>query len=182
MVWLFYRCIRRIKIVIVVFLLVGCSAYDDHSDLQEFMNNARSVPSSPIEPPPTFEPYEPFVYSAAGLHSPFQMPTGESLTLLAGRKSTVKPDFSRPKEPLEFFNLNGLKMVGSLEKDDQIWALIDDSEGGIHRVTDGNHLGRNFGRVIYTGRDRVELIEIVSDGREGWLERPKTISLSGAGQ
>ncbi|MFL0796173.1 MAG: pilus assembly protein PilP [Cellvibrionaceae bacterium] len=168
-------------LLFITFGLVGCSSSGDHSDLREFMTKARNVPSSPIEPPPTFEPYEPFVYAAAGLHSPFEMPVGEALTILTGTKSTVKPDFNRPKEPLEFFGINGLKMVGTLEQDGVIWALIDDSDGGIHRVTSGNYIGKNHGRVVTTNRDKIELIEIVSDGRDGWLERPKTIQLSGTG-
>jgi type IV pilus assembly protein PilP len=44
----------------------------------------------------------------------------------------------------------------------------------------GDFLGRDHGRIISMGAAFIAVIEIVSDGTEdGWVERPRTIELSG---
>jgi len=44
----------------------------------------------------------------------------------------------------------------------------------------GDFLGRDHGRVVEMGTGFIAVIEIVSDGTEdGWVERPRTIELSG---
>ena len=71
-------------------------------------------------------------------------------------------------------------MVGTLERGEQEWTLIRDPEGGIHRVSLGNYLGRNHGKIVEMTDSYVAVVEIVSDGTEdGWVERPRTIELSG---
>jgi type IV pilus assembly protein PilP len=96
------------------------------------------------------------------------------------RASRCKPDNNRPKEYLERFTLDSLVMVGSLERSGQDWTLIKDPDGGIHRVQVGNFLGRDHGKIVEMGDTFVAVIEIVPDGTEdGWVERPRTIELSG---
>jgi type IV pilus assembly protein PilP len=81
---------------------------------------------------------------------------------------------------LERFTLDSLLMVGSLERAGEGWTLIKDPDGGIHRVQVGNFLGRDHGRIVEMGDTFVAVIEIVPDGTEdGWVERPRTIELSG---
>ena len=59
-------------------------------------------------------------------------------------------------------------------------TLIQDPDGGIHRVQVNHFLGRDHGRVVEMGATFVAVIEIVPDGTEGgWVERPRTIELSG---
>ena len=51
---------------------------------------------------------------------------------------------------------------------------------GVHRVTLGNFLGRHHGKIVEMSDTYVAVIEIVSDGTEdGWVERPRTIKLTG---
>lgn len=170
---------KKIIPLALALLLSGCLSGVDHADLHEFMEQARNVPGGRIEPPPTFKPYEPFVYSAAGMRSPFDRPASEVRQLFSGQRSDVKPDFNRVKEPLEFVDINTLIMVGTIERNGELWALIDDQDGGIHRVRKGNYLGKNHGKVVSASKEKIEIIEIVSDGRDGWLERPKTLTLIG---
>jgi len=73
-----------------------------------------------------------------------------------------------------------LRMVGTLERGDVNWTLIKDPDGGVHRVKAGNFLGRSHGKIVETTETFVAVVEIVSDGTaEGWVERPRTIKLSG---
>jgi len=57
------------------------------------------------------------------------------------------------------------------------WALLSDGSGGIHRVTQGNHLGRNHGRVVAVHENKIDVVEIVPDGQGGWVERPRTLDM-----
>lgn len=59
-----------------------------------------------------------------------------------------------------------------------MWSLINDGSGGIHRVTVGNYLGKNYGRITAISNAKVDVIEIVPDGKGNWVERPRTLGLN----
>lgn len=157
--------------------LVGCTGGGDHQDLRDYIAETKRRPKGQIEPLPSFRPYKAFAYGAMTLRSPFDPPVEEKKRLLAASNSNVKPDLSREREYLEGFNLSSLTMVGTLEKDGTLWALVNDAEGGVHRVTIGNYMGKNHGRIVAATGSQLDLVEIVSDGQNGWLERPRSIKL-----
>ena len=160
-------------------VLGGCSGRD-FSDLDAFMQEKRSRPGGIIAPIPTFKAYEAFSYSATSLRSPFDRPIEVREITQLQAISSIQPDDDRPKEFLEQFTFDSLAMVGTLERGEQEWTLIRDPEGGIHRVSLGNYLGRNHGKIVEMTDSYVAVVEIVSDGTEdGWVERPRTIELSG---
>ena len=70
-------------------------------------------------------------------------------------------------------------MVGTLQKQDSdtLWALISDNEGGVHRVKEGQYMGKNHGRVVGIQTGSISLIEIVPNGVGGWIERPRSVTL-----
>ena len=90
----------------------------------------------------------------------------------------IKPDFDRPTEPLEEFPLDSLRMVGTLEQREDQWALINDTDGTIHRVQPGNYAGQNHGKIIRITDFEIELTEIIPDGIGGWVERQSSIAIS----
>ena len=67
-------------------------------------------------------------------------------------------------------------MVGTLSNEAGVYALIRGGDG-VHRIRMGDYLGANHGRVVAITAAGVEIIEIVSDGDGGWLERPRTLAL-----
>ena len=70
-------------------------------------------------------------------------------------------------------------MVGTLKRPEgSLFALVQDPDGGLHRVQEGNFMGRNHGKILSVGAVKIDVIEIVSDGQEGWIERPRTIVLN----
>jgi type IV pilus assembly protein PilP len=160
-------------------LLSACGSRD-FSDLDAFMAEKRARPGGIIAPIPTFKAYEAFSYSATTLRSPFERPIEVRELAQMQAISAVKPDDNRAKEFLEQFTFDSLRMVGSLERGQGSWTLIQDPEGGIHRVTIGNYLGRHHGKIVEMTDNYVAVVEIVSDGTEdGWVERPRTIKLTG---
>lgn len=162
--------------------LGGCADQSGFGDLDAFMLEARNAPRGFVEPLPEVQAYEAFVYSATNLRAPFQPPVEVQLTMLDEQpESNVEPDRDRPPELLEQFELDVLRMVGTLRRsvaEGALFALIKDNAGGIHRVRKGNHMGGNYGRVVAIDEGRIELVEIVPNGRGGWLERPRSLTLN----
>ncbi|MDQ2076513.1 pilus assembly protein PilP [Marinimicrobium sp. ABcell2] len=171
------RNLTIISLVCSLALLVGCGGTNQHRDLQQYIEDTKNRPEGEIEPLPAFRPYRPFTYGAMTLRSPFDPPMREEerSARLSGVK--VQPDLDREREYLENFNVASLAMVGTLTRDGRLWVLVDDGQGGVHPVTVGNYLGKNHGRIVAADRNQVELMEIVSDGGGGWVERPRIIEL-----
>jgi type IV pilus assembly protein PilP len=162
--------------VLAVTLLNGCGPSAEHQDLLDFMAEVKRRPQGQIDPLPTFRPYQPFTYSAMTLRSPFEKPVPVDESAAKGGR-TVAPDMTRVKEFLEGFNITSLKMVGSIAKGGKLWALMDNGEGSVFPATIGNYLGKNHGKIISTDSSQIEVMEIVADGSNGWVERPRIIKL-----
>lgn len=164
--------------VTAVMLLASCSRGID--DLEAFVEETKKKPARPIEPMPEIRPYVPFTYSAYDFRDPFSVPHYDEATPAA--PSGPRPDMTRRREPLEAYPLDSLNMMGVIEKDKRVLALIRSSDGTIHQVGVGNYAGQNFGRITAIQEDRVDLIEIIPDGMGGWIERPASISMSEQGK
>ncbi|AUM13770.1 pilus assembly protein PilP [Ketobacter alkanivorans] len=172
------RSVSFIGIALIGILMAGCGGDTQFTDIKKKMAEVKSRPKGRIEPPPEFKVYKAFSYSAAALRSPFDRPLEVEMTALPQKRSNVKPDFNRPKEVLEQFGIDSLGMVGTLSRPGaSLFALVKDPDNGLHRVKEGNYLGRNFGKITAITPSRVDVIEIVSDGQDGWVERPRTLVL-----
>lgn len=174
-----HKLARWILLATVSGSLIACSG-NPTSDLEPYVNEVKNRQVPDIEPLPEFKPYESFSYLAADLRDPFTAPTFSHPQAVSTTASVngIKPDFDRPSEPLEEFPLDSLRMVGTLEQHEDNWALINDTEGTIHRVQPGNYAGRNHGKITRVTEFEVELTEIVPDGIGGWLERQASIAIS----
>lgn len=158
-------------------VLVGCDSRIDA--VNQEMANIRSQQPLPIEPAPVFNPVPVFHYSAQQLRSPI-LPNSlaNELKVMSGKR--VYPNFSRPPQPLENYPLETLSFKGSLKGlNGQIIALIHSPDGEIEKVQRGNYLGVNQGRITNITPTRIDLLEIVPDGREGYIERPRSLVLIG---
>ena len=161
-------------------LLIPCSALvlnacgQDVSDLNEFIEQTKTKHVGSVEPIPQFEAYTNFIYSASDLRDPF-----ETAFQLEGKDDAVdKPTRNqRTREPLEHFPLDTLRMVGVLEKGNQIWGLIKDPQNTVHRVKVGNHLGTDEGEITAVSEDKIELLEVVADGMGNYVERNATLGV-----
>ncbi len=173
--------LRQYAVLIAsVLLLQACGGGEPYADLQTFMaeSKEKAATKGSIDPIPAFRPYQAFQYSATAMRAPFDVPIDvKELVRIGGPRSDVEPDENRSKEFLERFNLEGLMMVGSLEQRGRLWVLIDDQEGAVHRVTVGNFLGRNHGKIVEVSESQLSVVEIVSSGENSWIERPRTIKL-----
>lgn len=160
--------------------LSGCVWVNDTTDLRQFVAKTMAKPGGKIQPLPEFKPYESFVYEGSSLRDPFQpLVPATQANQVAGADSGIKPDKERPKDYLEGFAIDKLKMVGTITPLGQtkLFALVRDPKGEIHRVTTGDHMGLDYGKVVKVTDRAVELVEIISNGRGGWMKRPRNIAL-----
>lgn len=105
------------------------------------------------------------------LRSPFDYPqTQESA-------NSIRPDSNRPKQALEAYELDSLKMVGTLGNGAGLIALVQSPDKVVYRVSVGNYLGMADGRIVGIKDNEIKLLELVSDGNGGWIEQPATIVL-----
>jgi type IV pilus assembly protein PilP len=50
-------------------------------------------------------------------------------------------------------------------------------DGTIHRIQVGNYMGKNYGKIIGIGEDRIELMEIVPDKPGMWRKQQASLAL-----
>lgn len=165
---------RLCAIALLALSVVACSK--DNHDLYEFIETTKSSNVGSVKPIPQFKPYESFSYSASDLRDPFVANTEldeDSGTVADG----PKPDDVRTKQPLEFFPLDTLAMVGTLEQGDNRWGLIKDPQNAVYRVKLGNYMGKNEGRIVEITETDIILIEIIPDGIGGYIERDASIAI-----
>ncbi|ROR34122.1 pilus assembly protein PilP [Inmirania thermothiophila] len=161
-------------------LAAGCAPRADVADLERYVAEVRARPGGRIEPLPEVRPYETFAYRPEGLRDPFEPTVSRReppAQVQASAGGGLQPDFNRPRELLEQYPLDALRMVGTLEQGGRTWALVRAPDGTLHRVTVGNHLGQNFGEIVEVSEERVQVREIVPDGLGGWQERMAALSL-----
>ena len=170
---------KLMTLIAIGFGLGACGGSGDYSDLQGFMDDVDSRPKASIDPLPTFARVEPFAYKASGLRSPFEPPVvvKPGPGGLSGPK--VEPNPLRVKEYLEQFSIASLAMVGTLAQGEAMYALIQDGDGGVHRVQMGDYMGTDHGKIQSIDETEIELVEIVPDGAGSWVERIRTVSLGG---
>ncbi|MGB5256136.1 MAG: pilus assembly protein PilP [Woeseiaceae bacterium] len=155
-------------------LLSACAG--DMDDLDQYINEIKARPGGRIEPLPEITPYEIFTYvaDAQGLRSPFVPDTPQA----SGSTGGTRPDLDRSREYLESFPLDSLGMVGTLYIGETMYGLVRTSDGLIHRVVPGNYLGQNDGRITEISESEIALVEIISDGIGGYIERDAAVSLT----
>ncbi|MBN2702435.1 MAG: pilus assembly protein PilP [Methylohalobius sp. ZOD2] len=158
-------------------LLAGCGG-QDLSDLHAYVAEVKARPKGAIEPLPEIKTVETFVFDPEGLRDPFTQKKQAPPPQVAVTGNGVKPDPTRPHEVLEDFSLDSLRMVGTIEKDDLLWGLVQTADKTIYRVKTGNHMGRNYGRITHINEDRIEVVEIIPDAPGTWRERQAALALA----
>jgi type IV pilus assembly protein PilP len=164
-------------IAAVAALLAGCGN-QPYGDLKQWMDDSAKTLHPHIEPLPEVKPYEPFVYNAFDLVDPFNASKLEVAKHPNG--SPLAPDKDRPKETLEGYDLEKLRMVGTLQRGKEINALIKTPDGNLYRVKVGSYMGQNFGKVMAITEQKVTLKEIVEDSSGDWVEKSTDLLLDEA--
>ncbi|WP_246539906.1 pilus assembly protein PilP [sulfur-oxidizing endosymbiont of Gigantopelta aegis] len=161
-------------IISSLMILSGC-VNNDMSDLQGYVQKTKATYKGKVKHLPEFITHPPYAYNARDIRDPFKPVV--DIEVFSGPYRGPRPDEARPREPLEDFSLDSLRMVGTLAQKESEWILIKDPDGLLHRVSIGHYMGKNYGRVTAINEEYVLLLELVSDGKGGWEERKASIAL-----
>jgi type IV pilus assembly protein PilP len=155
--------------------LSACGGATD--DLRAYIDEVKARPGGRPQALPQIQPPPQFVYQAANRRPPFT-PDAPQRRVSTDPNAVAGPDPNRVREILEQFPLDSLTMVGTLSDRRANYGLVQTNDGLVHRVTVGNHMGQNYGRITAISDSSIQLVEIISDGLGGYLERPASIGLS----
>lgn len=161
------KCI--ILISIFSLLLNACSG--DNSDLVKYINDTKIRKEKKIEPIPKFAPLPIFKFAENDIRrNPFK-PIDQKK-----RTDLFAPDQKRIKQPLEAFPLDALKFVGTLKKENEIWALIKQPDNQITRIKVGEYMGQNYGHVVDIKDDLIKIEETIKNSGT-WEKNFTTLNL-----
>ncbi|MCW5667090.1 MAG: pilus assembly protein PilP [Piscinibacter sp.] len=159
-----------------VLALAGCAG--DEQELSQWMEQQkREVKPSvqPLTPPKNFVPQP---YTALTGVEPF---SAQKLTVALKQEarqpnSLLATEMNRRKEPLEAYPLDSMRMVGSVTRNGQQYALLR-VDNLLYQVKQGDYLGQNYGKITKITETDVNLREIVQDAAGEWIERPSALQL-----
>ena len=173
---------RRLEILLLIVppLLAGCMT-SGMDDLITFTDNVKKRPPGRIEPLPEVKQVETFIYIPGDRRNPFEQEE-EATAQEVGPTidNGISPDPFRRKEELEAFPLDSIRMVGTMNQGGVMWGLVM-TGGIIYRVKVGNYMGQSHGQIMRIIEDKIELTEIVPDGKGGYRERRAMMALKTQG-
>jgi len=167
--------------LILALLLAGCGG--EQQELQDWMDQQRREARPSVQPLAAPKKFNPVPYANALQVDPF---SAQKLSVALKQEarqpnSMLAAEMSRRKEPLESFPLDAMSMVGSVAKAGAPVALLR-VDNLLYQVKAGDHLGKNYGRVLRITETEVVLREIVQDAAGEWIERNATLQLQERGQ
>ncbi len=170
---------KRFVIGLLAATLAACGS-GDLSDVHEWVANVRKHQKGTVEPLPEIKTVEPFVFKPEEIRDPFVQSEKTEQQEEAKGDNGIRPDTARAKEDLESYELDTLRMVGTINQGGMLWGLVKAPDGTIHRVHVGNYMGHNFGKIIRIKEGQIELLEIIPDSPGGWRERKAALDLAEA--
>ena len=183
------RYIRLTIVLLAILGVAGCVS-GDMTDLEKQVSKIMSKPGGRLEPLPEIKPYEAYVYESgkSGARNPFKRfyvveqslaieesegPVDDGLT--EEMRNEIQ---NRNREELEGFELDSIKMVGTLQNEDNHWGIVIDPDGIVHRVKTGNYIGLNIGKITSIEEEQIEVREIIKDNSGRYGERQALLPLT----
>jgi type IV pilus assembly protein PilP len=166
---------KRALVLVMVALLAACG--EEQGELKQELKLLTKDLRGKVDPLPQVKPYEPVPYTSGGEVDPFR-PQRINVVQAGGASSGGgrKPNFDRPKEPLEAFPLESILMVGTLTQKKEHFALVK-AGTNLYRVRRGNYMGQNFGVITSIDDNQIALKELVQDSGGDWAERTSALQL-----
>jgi len=170
-----YKKSRTLLFTVLSLSIVSCT--QDNSDLYRYIDETKAKHLGSVKPLPQFEPYRNFSYEASDLRDPFESAFEADLDGQNVSNSGIKRNETRPREALEAYPLDTLRMVGILVQNEQTWGLVKDPNNVVHRVQTGNYIGQNEGQIVAVSEQKINVTEIIPDGLGGYIEREAALAI-----
>ncbi len=166
---------KAVPATVVALVLAACGG-EQFGDLKGELALLTKDLRGKVDPLPQVKPYEPVPYKAFDEIDPFKPSRIDVVATGKQVPGPNSPDINRPKEPLEAFGLETLRMVGTLSQDKQTYGLVR-AGPNLFRVKKGNYMGLNFGVITAIDENEIKLKELVQDGGGDWIERVSSLQL-----
>lgn len=166
--------------VLPLLLLGGCSSASD-DELRQWMAQQKNQTFPKVKPISEPKQFKPEGYDQVTEFDPFSNKKLAMALRKDGAQSALNgallaPELARRKEPLEEYPLDGIAMVGSMQRGGQPVALVTVGKL-LYQVRPGEYLGQNYGRVTKITETELTLREIVQDATGEWVERMASLQL-----
>lgn len=167
-----FRTISALRICALAasLVLVGCAA-EEHGELKNWMVAEAQTMRGRVPPLPQLQTFEVVAYDAGSMVDPFQ-----SSKLEPNKGGGNRPDTNRRREPLEFYAIETMKMVGMMNMKGVPVALIQ-ADKNVHQVRVGNYIGQSFGVITKITETEISIKELVEDANGDWVERVAAMQL-----
>ena len=159
-------------------LLAGCGD-GDVQEVRDWMKQVERETVPKVKPLPEPKEFVPYAYNPGDAVEPFSEAklSNEMARMGAASTNPMQPDESRPREVLEHYPLDVMRMVGTLQKGGASYALVQ-IDASIFQVKAGQRIGQNHGLVTRIHEGAIDIRETVQDATGDWVERKATIELA----
>lgn len=155
---------RHVAGAMAVLALAACGD-SGVGQLQQWMVQVRQQTRAVVAPLREPEKFIPFAYAASALADPFDPHRLRNGLPVAD--AALKPDMRRPKQFLESFPLDMVRMVGTMHMAGVTYALLQ-IDKAVYHVQSGQYVGQDFGQVVSIAENAVMLRERVQDAAGKW--------------
>jgi type IV pilus assembly protein PilP len=166
-----------LALLLPALLLAGCGD-SDVKEVRDWMAAVKAETRPAVKPLPEPKEFVPFAYGQKEVVDPFSQ--NKLLVELAkaaeASHNPLKPDTSRPKELLENYPLDTMRMVGAIQKGGVNYGLLQ-IDKAVFQVRVGQRIGQNFGLVTRVSDGGVDIRETVQDAAGEWVERMTKLEL-----
>ena len=166
---------KKFAPLLCVLLLSACGE-SDVDEVRRWMKETDAQTRPTVKPLPEPKTFTPFAYAAQEALDPFN--ASKLLTDMAKNRpgGAQAPDQNRRKEFLESFPLDAMKMVGTMEKNQVVYGLVQ-IDRTVYQVRKGQYAGQNYGLITGVDDDAITVREIVQDAAGDWVERISKLEL-----
>jgi type IV pilus assembly protein PilP len=159
-------------------LLAGCGD-GDVREVRHWMEQVKRETLPSVKPLPEPKDFVAYAYHPGAAADPFSEAKllGEMARVAATTANPLQPDTTRPREVLENYPLDTMRMVGTLQKGGASYALVQ-IDASIYQVRVGQRIGQNHGLITRVSEGAIDIREVVQDATGDWVERKATIELA----
>jgi type IV pilus assembly protein PilP len=156
--------------------LTACTSGQE--ELQQWIEQQRREVKPNVAPLSAPKKFNPQPYLAVNGVEPF---SNQKLTVAIKQEarqtnSLLAAEINRRKEPLESYPIDSMRMVGSVAKRGEPYALLK-VDNLLYQVRLGNYIGQNYGKITKITETDVTYREIVQDAAGEWTERMSSLQL-----
>ena len=167
----------RFLLLALPLLLASCGD-SDVREVRDWMEQVKRDTKPSVKPLVAPTEFIPYAYNEKDAVDPFN-PTkllGELAKAAEHSNNPNRPDMNRPKELLETFPLDTMKMVGAIEKGGVTYGLVQ-IDKNVYQVKTGSRVGQNYGMVTHVSDNAIDVREVVQDPGGDWVDRMARLEL-----